>query len=193
MKKTIILTLSFLLLITSISFAATYTGNGDDYFEISKPDDMALITIEGNKNNRHFAVQGVNSNGDNTKLFVNATEPYYGTRALDFSASNDTTHLEVMASGSWKIEISPVSQAKSINVGSEVTGTGDQVLKVNGKPNAAKIKGNNQQRHFSVMAWGDYRDLLVNTTDKYDGTVRVSSPVYFLEITAVGDWSITLQ
>lgn len=37
------------------------------------------------------------------------------------------------------------------------------------------------------MTWGDYRDLLVNITDKYDGTIRVRSPVYLLEITAVGD------
>lgn len=193
MKKLIFIILIFLLMTTSVSFAATYDGNGDDYFEITKPDEMALIKIEGNKNNRHFAVQGVNNNGQNTKLFVNTTESYSGTRALDFLADNNTTHLEVKASGNWKIDILPFSQAKNISVGNSITGSGDQVLKVDGSPNAAIIKGNSQQRHFSILSWGDHRNLLVNTLDKYDGTVRISSPVYFLEITAVGDWTITLK
>jgi hypothetical protein len=196
MNKIFYITVIFLLVFSSFAFAFTYSGNGDDYFRIEKPDDIALILISGNSSNRHFAVQGVDKTGNNTKLFVNTTERYVGMRPLDFLDRNNTTHLEVKASGDWEIEILPVSKAQKLNVGSRLVGMGDEVIQftdISGEPSSAYIKGNEDGKHFSVTAWGNRRKLLVNTVDKYDGTVRITPPIYFLEITAPDLWEITLN
>ena len=59
-----------------------------------------------------------------------------------------------------------------------------------GTPDLAHIKGNEQARHFSVKGYGSSSDLLVNTTDPYEGTVILANDTIVLDITASGAWSI---
>jgi hypothetical protein len=40
------------------------------------------------------------------------------------------------------------------------------------------------------MGYGSYADLLVNTTDPYEGTVPLASDTGVIEFEAVGPWSI---
>ena len=63
---------------------------------------------------------------------------------------------------------------------------------IGSKPDLAKITGNTESQHFAVISYGKTSDLLVNTTDPYDGTVILSSDVILLEINAVGDWLIEI-
>ena len=58
------------------------------------------------------------------------------------------------------------------------------------------IKGNSASRHFDIISYekdGSYGDLLVNTSDAYDGKVMLKGSIYILKISAVGEWSITLN
>jgi len=196
MKKAVIFTLLFIFLLSTSVFSFSYTGNGDDYFKIEKPDDIALIFISGNSEFKHFAVQGVDKNGNNTKLFVNTTDVYTGIRTLDFLDKNNTSYLEVKSSGDWEIEIWPITKATKLNVGSRLVGMGDEVIMftdISGLPNSANIKGNKEEKHFAVISWGNHRELLVNTVDEYEGTVRITNPIYFIEIIANDMWEITLN
>ena len=46
----------------------------------------------------------------------------------------------------------------------------------------------------AVKSYGmNGNELMVNTTDTYSGTVMVKGEPFMLVITAVGDWSITLE
>ena len=49
------------------------------------------------------------------------------------------------------------------------------------------------ERHFSVwLHSGSDDDLLVNTSDPYDGRVRLSGPG-IIEVNAVCDWTLDVQ
>ena len=61
-------------------------------------------------------------------------------------------------------------------------------------PDIATISGNQDSHYFGVAGYGSgFPDMLVNTTDPYQGQTVVESGVVVLEIEAVGNWSIELS
>jgi hypothetical protein len=76
-----------------------------------------------------------------------------------------------------------------------IEGVGDAVVDVdrNDSPSLIHITGNAASRHFAVKGYGGGRPtLLVNSTDPYQGTVRLDADTIALEITAVGAWTIDI-
>jgi hypothetical protein len=59
-------------------------------------------------------------------------------------------------------------------------------------PDKAAVAGNAKARHFALISYGTdgYIDLLVNTTDPYEGQVLLRPNVVLLEVKAEGPWSI---
>lgn len=175
-----------------------YSGTGDDLINIEKPgqrDDPVITYVTGNAAGRHFAVTGYDADGERTALLVNTTDPYEGIVPVDFRMRDSpTAQLEINAPGDWEIELRPITMARVVESPGTVAGTGDEVIMIEGEASAAKITGNATGRHFSVTGYGDNRpNLMVNTTDPYDGRVRVASGTDFLEITAVDEWEIALE
>src|SRR5690606_17817533 len=119
--------------------------------------------------------------------------PYEGITPLDFRDSEETTRLEVTAVGPWQIEVRPLTSARVIEAPGSLSGIGDEVLFIDGEPDTALISGNAAGRHFAVHAYGDSIDLLVNTTDPYEGRVIVPRDALLLEITAEGAWEVTFE
>lgn len=207
MKKIFSLLMVVLLTLTISSFAMAeddmiegedyfiYEGSGDDFIEIDKPEDAALLKISGNAEGRYFGVQGVNDQNENTQLFVNTTSIYDGIRPMDFDGSN-TTMLEIEAPGEWRIGVFPVGWARSIDeVPGELSGTGDEVFLVWDGDSASRayIEGNTQERYFGVVSWYERSELLVNTTQEYSGTVRLRQTPFAIEVEATGDWYIRFE
>lgn len=94
-----------------------------------------------------------------------------------------------------KISKKPISNPTSTN-GFSANGTGDYVAKGLKVKNCAilNVTSSDGCGHFSVTSYkdGEYEDLLVNTVDKYTGTVLVEgSGTYDLEINCSGSWTIT--
>ncbi|HUG14685.1 MAG TPA: hypothetical protein VMM78_06660 [Thermomicrobiales bacterium] len=85
------------------------------------------------------------------------------------------------------------------------SGSGDDVISIEkpGGPDSvaiAYIRGNAAGNHFAVTSYGDggeYVDLLVNTTDPYEGIVlldiRQGERTTLLEITATGEWHVEVR
>jgi len=173
-----------------------YEGTGDDYIRIEKPDDLGIMRIEGNSQGRHFSVLGYYDDGSRGNLFVNTTEAYEGIVPLDFRDNENTEFLEIKAVGSWMIEILPLGAARHwLDVPGTISGNGDDIVIVEpeAEPFRATISGNEKGRHFSVQGWGNRRELLVNTTEKYQGTVRIDPSTIVLQITAVGNWTVEIE
>lgn len=174
-----------------------YSGTGDDYIEIEKPTEFGYLRVEGNAEERHFAVVGYDANNQRTRTFVNTTDYYIGTRLLDFDPQHDTTHLEIDATGDWIIEVHNYKYPDHLLYkGETIEGAGDSVVLDMEGGSSVYITGNQQGRHFAVEAWYDdlASSLLVNTTDYYEGRSRLpSNEAQFIEITAVGDWTIELE
>jgi hypothetical protein len=172
-----------------------YSGSGDDIIDVEKPPGLTIAHITGNAASRHFAVTSLDSEGNAIELLANTTEPYDGTRPLDFMDGQNTTRFEVAATGDWTIEILPLPMADVIDVPGSFAGNGDRVLILGaGVPDTAHIVGNAAGRHFAVLGYGpSFPDLLVNTTEPYDGRVIVRGDTLVLEVVAADEWTIDFE
>ncbi len=131
----------------------------------------SLLRITGHAGGHHFAVWGRDANGDRTTLFVNTTDPYVGTVPLNFD--EPTARLEITAVGFWTVEVLPLSAARVADVPGIITGQSDDVVLISGTPGTTQIIGNADSRHFAVVSYGVFRDLLVNTTEPYDRRIGI--------------------
>jgi hypothetical protein len=179
---------------TPIPEPVVLTGTGDSVVDFDNPFETSIVHIIGNASSRFFAVQSYGSDGNSIDLLVNTTDPYDGNRPLDFRNGEHTTRFEISSSDEWKIEVLPITSARILTVPGIVEGKGDEVIFLTGAtPDLAKIKGNAEGRFFAVASYGKSSDLLVNTTDPYNGTVIVSGDTVVLEIQANGNWSIEIK
>ena len=177
-------------------------GRGDSIKAFSNVGEFAIAHITGNPDARHFAVESFDSNQKRLDLLVNTTAAYDGIVLLDA----DTAEFEISAVGDWEIEIRPLVTARSVGVNDEIkitdyngkiSGKNDEVIIVvsNQDSTLVSVTGNSSERHFAIQGYGDGgRDLMVNTTDSYVGTVRLPrGEIVVLEITAVGEWEINFD
>jgi len=166
-------------------------GSGDAIVDVDKTDAPMLARIEGNAGSRHFAVTSYDASGLAIDLLVNTTAPYTGVRPLDFLEGEHTARFEVTAVGEWTITIYPVQSADAIDVPGSFVGEGDNVVILRGGvPDTAVITGNASSHHFAVTGYGSGIDLLVNTTEPYEGTVLLDRETFLLQIVADGEWTI---
>ena len=167
----------------------SYTGSGDDVISIAPPEGVYVFRISGNTDARHFAVKGYDTTGNSTELLVNTTEPYSG---ITLDPTQSTSTLEVSAEGDWLIELVSILEMPTISEGQTVTGAGDSVLLVSSYGTTATISGNSSSAHFAVKSYGTSRDnLMVNTTDQYEGTVMIKGDPLILTVNCEDEWSIT--
>ena len=193
MKRIMCISLILILLtpITSFAKQTAFSGSGDDVISIGSIKDGYVFYIEGNAQGNHFAIKAYDQKSNYLELLVNTTDSYKG---ITMDPSLETTMLEINASGSWKIELLPLSSLDMITPGQPYSGRGDTVLLLNSGGSIARIKGNSSENHFAVRSYSSTRtDLLVNTTDRYEGNVMLRSDPFILEIKAVGDWSIDIN
>lgn len=189
---------SFSLAAATNEYINEYGGSGDDYIRIEKTihEIPAAVLVLGNSSSRHFSVTSYSASGTYIDLLVNTTEPYNGIVPIDLGTKDDAKYLEVNAVGSWKIFVYPIFAIPNVTSGSAVSDSGDSLLWIEGEGSVLSVNGNSAGRHFSIVAYdeyGDYNGLLVNTTDRYSGRVRLPKDSLILQISAVGDWSIELQ
>ncbi len=181
---------------TPVPQPLVYTGTGTNVIDIQKPGDpdgVAIVYVRGNAAGRYFGVESYGADGDQIDLLVNTTDPYEGIVLMDIRLDDQTTRLQVTAEGDWYIEVRPLTSARRITLPGTVTGTGDDVFIMDGDPDLAHVVGNADGRYFGVHAYGDRSDLLVNTTDPFDGRVIVRRDAALMTVTAIGAWTITFE
>lgn len=174
-------------------------GTGDKVVDPDWPPSMpAVIHITGNAAARHFAVTSYDASGDYVDLLVNTSDPYGGYRNYNLNAP--TARLEISATGPWTITLLPLHPDHLgqfvVRAPGTYQGTGDTILFIGGEPDTATITGNADNRHFSVISYdssANYLDLLVNTSDAYEGTIRIAPDTAMLDVKAVGNWTIELN
>ena len=169
-------------------------GKGDSIEDLNNPFGAALYQISGNNCSGYFGVTSLDSDGQQVDLVVNTTEVYNGVRPLDFGEKK-TTRLEIKATCAWKITILPLTAMHVLTVPGQLSGTGDDVVMVRGaKADIAQVTGNKSSRYFGVFSYGQSGyDVLVNSTDVYDGKVIIPEGTLALEIKSVGDWNIAIS
>lgn len=175
----------------AVQGSVVYTGSGDDAVQIGTLDWGCAFHITGNQEGGSFSVRGYDADGTFVGRFVDTSEPYEG---ITLDPVQETAVLEVSAAGEWTIELMPVFSLDAISAGETVSGSGDSVLLVSSFGTTATITGNEGERHFSVRTYGtEGNELLVSTTDAYEGTVTLAGDPLLLQINAVGEWTVTFD
>lgn len=176
-----------------------FSGSGDDIVDLDIPDDFGdyVFQICGNESAEHFSVISYNSQGEYSELLVNTSDPYEG---VTMDASQDVARLEVKATGEWSISVTSLYSMPMVGLDEVHGGTGDAVfLNAGGAGDGtAHISGNEESRHFAVTAYvldGDVfdRELWVNTTEAYEGTVMTGGTPIIIVVDASDAWEITLN
>jgi hypothetical protein len=168
------------------------SGTGDSIVDVPE-HGAGAIHVTGNKGSRFFAIQSYDADNKQIDLLVNTTEPYDGVRLFDAMEGEKTVRLKISATGAWAVEILPPTQMRHEAIPGVIKGEGDDAfLLTGGKPDTAKIKGNKTSRFFAVMSLpkSGRKDLLVNTTEPYEGTVMMGTDTIVIEVRAEGEWSI---
>lgn len=179
---------------TPIPTPILLTGTGDSVVDAENPFGPALVRITGNAGSRFFGVTSYGADNEQIESLVLTTDPYSGTRPLDFRDGQHTVRFEVQAVGAWTIELLPLTSIRRMTVPGTVEGTGDDVIFLEGAaPDTATITGNADERFFAVTGWGTRIDSLVLTTDAYDGKVIMRPDTSAIEVQAVGPWTIQVD
>ncbi len=120
-------------------------------------------------------------------LLVNEIGSYSGTVLIPDGAAS----LEIGADGAWRAEVKPIIAAEQWD--GTFTRQGDDVVFYTGDSGVADIThaGESNFAIFSYPLDGG-RELLVNEIGAYTGSVRFPGPA-LLQVSADGEWSITLQ
>ncbi|MFC1879467.1 hypothetical protein ACFLZW_06095 [Chloroflexota bacterium] len=175
-----------------------YSGQGDAVIDIAQIGGVGVLHIVGNASSGHFAVKNFAADGDYIDLLVNTTETYDGYRPINLWQDKQTVRLEITSDGPWKITLLPLAPeyVHIITAPGSYSGFGDDVLLLLGGdgPWVAKVIGNAAGHHLAVKSYGynDY-DLLVNTTDPYEGSGFTSDGIILFDVVAVGSWTIELS
>lgn len=171
-------------------------GNGDDVVLLEKPLEVfAAMRIDANSSSRYFGVKPVYLDGESGSSLVNTTDPFLGTVLLEGNRSNALGGFEVRATGDWTLTLTSISEVPLLESGETFLGSGGDLLRVKetGGLTTLDAVGNAEGRYFGLKPYGARSSSLINTTDPYDGTVRVPSGTVLFEVTATGDWALTLN
>ena len=164
------------------------TGSDDAVVNLSRNVlGPAAVHITGNPDSHYFGVRSLGTPDD----LVITLRPYQGIRPLGWDGG-ESTGFEVTATGSWRIEVLPLSAIPTFST--QFNGSGDMVVRFDGDASVAEIAGNTAGRYFFVRAFGPPgTDILVNTSRPYRGTCQIGCGPQFFAVQAVGSWAITVK
>lgn len=167
------------------------TGSGDSVVDFNKWDRAAILHVKyfGGSN---FAIVNYDSQGTRLDLLVNTIGAYDGVVPLDFLDDEYSSRFEITASGPWEIEIMPFTEIDIYPIPGIVSGNGDYVFLVAGKPDKLNIDASQASRNFAIWGYNLYRNLLVNEIAPYTGTVLAESDMRTFVIIGTGEWSIEI-
>ena len=170
-------------------------GSGDDVVILDTPVSLAAMDVDANASGRYFGIKPILLSGDSASSLVNTTDPFNGTVLLLGSGDDAIAGFEVTSNGAWSFTIKSISEVPYLAPGSTSEGSGDALVRLDETSGLTTITvvGNGEGRYFGVRPHGDSSFSVINTTDPYNGTVKLDSGTLLLEVTAIGPWSITLD
>jgi hypothetical protein len=162
-----------------------YDGQGDEVLNLEKPVGVAVLDFECLQctGNTVLKTDGTEA------LLVNEVGGYAGRHLIDVADTARTSVLTITANAAWKVTVTPGLSAVRITDGARISGTGDDVVAINGATTRALIK-NRGESNFAVWIVGEgTTELAVNEIGSYEGTVPLRAPAVAI-VTSSGDWSI---
>ncbi len=168
------------------------------------PDAPVILEIE-HSGSRTFAVRSLDADYSNIALLVYEIGSYKGTRPGNFSKREEIAGLEITGDGNWNIRIRSVASARG--GAGLISGSGDDVVTLSNFLASAGILSitHDGSATFAVRAWdiSDYKlenfdawdstNLLVYQVGSVVGNYKVDKGRTVFEITADGNWQMTVK
>jgi len=175
---------------TPVPPVLSQTGRGDKVLKFAAQDGPLVARI-ANKGGSNFAVISYTGSTYND-LLANVIGAYSGRVYVEPGVNL----LKITSSGSWTVELRPISSATAWDGKSALTGKGDSVILLTGGSFSTTTITNKGTDNFGVIAHGvdgDYLDLLVNVIGAYRGEVLLPSddPVVLSVQDVGGTWTMS--
>lgn len=172
--------------------ALKLSGNGDSVSNTFTLEEGFVVVNANYDGERNFAVKLYDESGNQVDLLFNTIGSYTGSQALMIPTGN--YKYEVTASGPWTIQMSQEIPENVLPQGT-ATGSGDSVYFMEITQGSYTVTGTHDgERNFAVKA--NDSALLFNTIGPYNGQMLQQvndTSVYFFNVTADGNWSITFE
>jgi hypothetical protein len=185
---------------TTDSTVARLNGKGrqaSDKFNLDSGLVVFKVTNEGDSN---FVMRLLDRNGKQIETLFNEIGPFNGERA--FSIPNaGTCLLDVQSNGKWTAEArqpkATVGKSAPVNLAGHGVQTSPSLQLDKGLA-VFKLNHNGESRFKVSLLDQDGRTVgyLVNTLGQFNGSkpLSIDKPgVYFLNVSADGDWSINVE
>jgi hypothetical protein len=182
------------------------SGTGDNVsnsFTLTAGVAIFQMNYEGSSN---FAIWLDNHTGKQTDLLVNDIGSYSGSKLEGVTSPEiigptpGSYYLDVTASGKWNVTIKQPRVTLAANLPQTFAGTSDGVPSAFTLTSGAikfdmRYTGTSNFAVWLYDANGNHIDLLANEIGSYSGAKSESilnSGIYYLDVTGVGSWSITV-
>lgn len=155
------------------------------------------MTHSGTSN---FSIWLLDSNGEKVELLVNETGTFNGAKAVGISKRGEHV-LDISADGQWTVKIEQPRPTMADSKPKIFTGVGQSVspfIKLDKGLTVFKLKhtGKSNFATWLMDENGNREELLVNETGGFDGSKAVGirqSGIYLMDISADGEWSISVE
>ena len=142
----------------------------------------------------NFIVWALDMDLESIDLLVNEIGTYRGARPVNlggFFWPDPIRHLEVAASGPWTVRVESLDLARRLT--NSLSGTTDDVVTL-GATGVADFtySGSGNYIVWAYSLDGD-ADLLVNEIGSYSGANIIPSWADYLDVVAIGNWTIDLR
>jgi hypothetical protein len=166
-------------------------------FTLEKGLSKFRMAHDGDSN---FAILLLDDEGNNVDLLVNEIGEFDGSKAVGIAKAGIYL-LDISADGGWKITIEQPRPSTAPSVPKTLKGKGQQVSELfyldKGLARFEMIHDGDS--NFAILLLddeGNNVDLLVNEIGEFDGSKAVGitkSGIYLLDISADGNWEISIE
>lgn len=162
----------------------TVTGFGSDRVTTLELDGLpAVVTFRCDDCTGSTVLRANGLDG----ALVDANGPYLGEHLIDIFDGSVTDEFEVTAAGNWSLTVRDLSDITAWD--GRVEGRGDAVLYLDTEGTEVALTNGGEGR-FVVWGFGaELTEVPVETTGKFSGTVKLTTPGY-VQIISDGDWAV---
>ncbi len=179
---------------TTLPKKRIYTGSGDDVIKFKETiTDPILVSTKWTGADDNNTIYAYDADGNEGDLLVNTIGAYNGTAITNISVDSTLKALKVEGSGSWKITLKPITDARAWDGDGTFKGSSDDVVNVVDvfdTLDEMRFKSTGADGNITVYGLGESQDLIVNEIGNFSGDYLVPSGTTLLQIESDGRWEI---
>lgn len=167
---------------------ATTSGSGEEVVALPEGATSAYVTIE-DVSGEGLRSYGVDEAGEMTgSQIVSLPEGGTGSGVIGVDDSDDSTGIEVNATGDWEVTVAPISSAPAL----PDSGTSPGAFLYEGPGGEATLSHDGESNFIVLQYGGSSPNLITNEIGTYEGTNPLDPGPSLVTVAADGSWEIAV-